>query len=383
MSIVGYSKDYPLSAKVIEERLLTRPGSDRETKHLAVDIAGSGIQYSAGDSLGVWPSNRPVDVDEILHSLKASGNEPVTIPHAAGPIPLRSALAHRLALADPTRRFAETLAGAASDPASVAKLKGLLEPDAKELLAEFLGQREYVDLLTEFPSARIGPQVFVDHLRRLMPRLYSIASSSRLFPGQVHLTVDVVKYKTNDRERFGVCSNFLGNRAQVGVTEVPVFVAPSHFRLPSAGDKDVIMVGPGTGIAPFRAFVQERVAAGATGRNWLFFGNRHRGTDFLYEEEWTEALAQGRLARLDAVFSRDQPTKAYVQDRMRENAAEMWRWIANGAHFYVCGDAHRMAKDVDAALREIVAQEGRMSPPEAAEYVVKMKKDSRYQRDVY
>ncbi len=383
MPISSYSKDNPFTAKIVEERLLTGPGSDRETKHLVVDIAGSDIPYTAGDSLGVWPSNRPFDVDEILRSLKASGDELVSIPHSSAPIPLRAALTNRLALAGPTRKFVETLAGAVSEPAGATMLKRLLEPDAKDLLIEFLGQREYVDLLAEFPSARIGPQVFVDHLRRLQPRLYSIASSSRLFPTKVHLTVAVVKYETNGRDRFGVCSNFLGNRVEVGVTAVPVFVASSHFRLPAAGDRDVIMIGPGTGIAPFRAFVQERAAAGATGRNWLYFGNRHRASDFFYEEEWVEALAQGRLARLDAAFSRDQPSKVYVQDRMRENAAEMWRWIGNGAYFYVCGDAHHMAKDVDAALREIVANEGRMPPAVAAEYVARMKKESRYQRDVY
>jgi len=383
MSIPGYSKDYPYTAKVIEERLLTGPGSDKETKHLVIDIADSGLHYTPGDSLGVWPSNRPIDVDEILRGLKASGDEVVAIPHAAGPISLRSALTNRLALAEPTRKFAETLAGAVSDPASASKLRELLAPEAKEALTQFLGQREYVDLLAEFPSATIEPQVFVDHLRRLQPRLYSIASSSRLFPTKVHLTVAVVKYETNNRERFGVCSNFLGNRVEVGVTAVPVFVADSHFRLPEAGDRDVIMVGPGTGIAPFRAFVQERAAAGAKGRNWLFFGNRHSKTDFFYEEEWREALAQGRLTRLDTAFSRDQPTKVYVQDRIRENAAEIWKWIGGGAHLYVCGDARHMAKDVDAALRDTAAKEGGMAPAEAAAYLTQMKKDRRYQRDVY
>lgn len=383
MSTSSYSKDNPFTAKIVEERLLTGPGSDKETKHLVVDIAGSDLTYAAGDSLGVWPSNRASDVDEVLNGLKAHGDESVNIPHAGGPIPLRSALTNRLALAGPTRRFVETLCAAVSDPASASKLKGLLEPQAKENLVEFLRQREYVDLLAEFPTARIGPQPFVDHLRRLQPRLYSIASSPRLFPTKVHLTVAVVKYETNGRERFGVCSNFLGNRMKVGVTEVPVFVASSHFRLPEDGARDVIMVGPGTGIAPFRAFIQERAAAGATGRNWLYFGNRHRATDYFYEEEWVDALARGGLARLNAAFSRDQENKVYVQDLMRENAAEMWKWIANGAHLYVCGDAKHMAKDVDAALREIIAGEGGMAQAAVAEYVALMKKEARYQRDIY
>jgi sulfite reductase (NADPH) flavoprotein alpha-component len=216
-----------------------------------------------------------------------------------------------------------------------------------------------------------------------MPRLYSIASSPRVYPDEVHLTVAVVRYRTNERERVGVCSTFLADRAQVGRTPVPVFVSHSHFGLPEDSGKDVIMVGPGTGIAPFRAFVQERAATGAAGRNWLFYGDQHAATDFLYGEEWESLRARGVLTRLNTAFSRDQLLKVYVQDRMRENAAELWSWLKSGAFFYVCGDARRMAKDVDTALVDIVAGEGRMSPAEAAEYVKQMKKDRRYQRDVY
>jgi len=220
-------------------------------------------------------------------------------------------------------------------------------------------------------------------MRRLMPRLYSIASSPAVYAQEAHLTVAVVRYQTNGRDRVGVASTFLADRVQVGGTPVPVFVSHSHFGLPEDGGRDVIMVGPGTGVAPFRAFVQERAAVGARGRNWLFFGDQHRATDFLYEEEWPQFLAQGHLARLDTAFSRDQANKVYVQDRMRENAAELWSWIKGGAGFYVCGDAKRMAKDVDVALHDIVAGQGGLAPPQAAEYVKQMKKDKRYQRDVY
>jgi sulfite reductase (NADPH) flavoprotein alpha-component len=192
-----------------------------------------------------------------------------------------------------------------------------------------------------------------------------------------------VRYETNGRHRVGVCSSFLGDRVQVGTTPVPVFVSSSHFRPPEDGAKDVIMIGPGTGIAPFRAFVQERVVTGATGRSWLFFGDQHAATDFLYEDEWKEFLAKGQLTRLDTAFSRDQALKIYVQDRMRENGAELWAWIQNGAHFYVCGDAKRMAKDVDMALHDLIATHGKMLLPDAVEYVKQMKKDHRYQRDVY
>jgi sulfite reductase (NADPH) flavoprotein alpha-component len=216
-----------------------------------------------------------------------------------------------------------------------------------------------------------------------MPRLYSIASSPKLFPQEIHLTVAVVRYATNQRERIGVCSTFLADRALIGATPTPVFVSHSHFGPPEDGAKDCIMIGPGTGIAPFRAFLQDRVAAGATGRNWVFFGDQKRGTDFLYENEWSDYLAKGQLARFDTAFSRDQILKVYVQDRMRENAAELWQWLQTGAYFYVCGDAKRMAKDVDQALQDIIADKGGMTPAAAIEFVKQLKKDKRYQRDVY
>jgi sulfite reductase (NADPH) flavoprotein alpha-component len=299
------------------------------------------------------------------------------------PSSLRDVLMGKLALSKPTRKILETLAAKATSSDEKAKLAGLLAPESKDMLAAFLEQREFVDLLAEFPSARLTPQEFVDHLRKLVPRLYSIASSARVFPSDVHLTVAIVRYTTNQRKRVGVCSTFLSDRAQVGATPVPVFVSDSHFGPPEDGAKDCIMVGPGTGIAPFRAFLQDRVATGAKGRNWLFFGDQKRGTDFLYEEEWQDFIAKGQLARLDTAFSRDQLLKVYVQDRMRENARELWTWLSGGAHFYVCGDAKRMAKDVDTALHNIIAEQGAMTVVQAAEYVKQMKKERRYQRDVY
>lgn len=380
-----YSKDRPFPAKLSENRLLSKPGSAKETRHFVVDLRGSGLHYKAGDSLGVFPSNRASEVEEILRHLGATGDERVSpaLLKLPQPISLREALTNRLALAKPTRRVLEVLAAKATNADEKAKLVGLLVPESKDLLAQFLEEREFVDLLAEFPSARLSPQDFVDLLRKLMPRLYSIASSGRVHPSDVHLTVAIVRYQTNGRERVGVCSTFLADRVQIGATRVPVFVSDSHFGPPEDGARDCIMVGPGTGIAPFRAFVQDRVATGATGRNWLFFGDQKRGTDFLYEEEWQEFLAKGQLTRLDTAFSRDQLLKVYVQDRMRENAAELWSWIKGGAHFYVCGDAKRMAKDVDVALHDIIAEQGGMPVEQAAEYVKQMKKEKRYQRDVY
>jgi sulfite reductase (NADPH) flavoprotein alpha-component len=381
----AYSKDRPFPARLTENRLLNKPGSAKETRHFVVDLRGSDLRYKAGDSLGVFPSNRTSEVEEVLQRLGATGDEPVSpaLLKLAAPIPLRAALTHRLSLAKPPRRFAELLAAKAGDAGEKAKLAALLAPEAKDTLAQYLEDREFVDLLAEYPSARLTAQEFADQLRKLMPRLYSIASSARAHPRDVHLTVAVVRYATNGRERVGVCSTFLADRVALATTPVPVFVSDSHFGPPEDGARDCIMVGPGTGIAPFRAFLQDRVASGATGRNWLFFGDQKRATDFLYEAEWADYQARGALTRLDAAFSRDQALKVYVQDRMRENAAELWRWLQGGANFYVCGDAKRMAKDVDAALHDIVREQGGLSVEQAADCVKQLKKDKRYQRDVY
>ena len=380
-----YSKDQPFPARMTESRLLNKPGSAKETRHFVVSLAGSGLYYSAGDSVGIFPENRPSEVAEIIRRLDATGDEPVlpAMLKLTAPIALREALTTRLALAGPTAKIVGTLAAKATDVHEKAKLAGLLSPESKDVLATFLDEREFVDLLAEFPSAKLTPQELVDHLRKLMPRLYSIASSPRVYPSDVHLTVAVVRYRTNQRERAGVCSTFLADRVHVGTTPVRVFVSSSHFGPPEDGAKDCIMVGPGTGIAPFRAFVQDRVASGATGRNWVFFGDQKGATDFLYGDEWEQYLAKGQVARLDLAWSRDQFTKVYVQDKMRANAAELWTWLQGGAHFYVCGDAKRMAKDVDVALHDIVSVQGGMTPALAADYVKQLKKEKRYQRDVY
>ena len=275
------------------------------------------------------------------------------------------------------------MAEKATDPSEQAKLNGLLDPEAKEVLTAFLADHEYADLLAEFPSAQLTAQELVDHMRKLMPRLYSIASSPQVFPQEIHLTVAIVRYETNKRERVGVCSTFMSDRVTVGQTPVPVFVSNSHFGPPEDGARDCIMIGPGTGIAPFRAFIQDRIASEAKGRNWVFFGDQKKATDYLYEEEWEDYKAKGQVDRLDLAWSRDQAEKIYVQDKMRDNAAELWAWLDGGANFYVCGDAKRMAKDVDAALHEIIAEHGKMDSDAAIAYVKQLKKDKRYQRDVY
>jgi sulfite reductase (NADPH) flavoprotein alpha-component len=381
----AYSKDLPFLAQLTENRLLNKPGSSKETRHFVVNIAGANMPYKAGDSLGIFGRNHPAEVAEIIRRLGATGDELVSpaMLKLPEPITLREALESRLALAKPTRKAVELFAARATQADEKARLTGLLAPEGKDILEAFLYEREFVDLLAEFPSAKFTPQEFVDQLRKLMPRLYSIASSGRVYPTDVHLTVAIVRYKTNGRQRGGVCSTFLADRVQVGTTPVPVFISHSHFGPPEDGARDCIMIGPGTGIAPFRAFVQDRVATGATGRNWIFYGDQKRGTDFVYEEEWRDYLAKGQLTRIDTAFSRDQLLKVYVQDRMREAGAELWAWLQGGAYFYVCGDAKRMAKDVDVALHDIIASHGGMTAEQAAEYVKQMKKDKRYQKDVY
>jgi len=271
-----------------------------------------------------------------------------------------------------------------SERSGDAELKSLLDPARRADLDKFLDGREVIDFLLNFPSIKFTPADFVALLSRLQPRLYSIASSLKAHPGEVHLTVAVVRYERHGRRRQGVCSTFLAERAEINRTPLSVFVQTSHgFRLPSDGDRPVIMIGPGTGIAPFRAFLEERRAIGANGRNWLFFGDQCQAHDFLYCEELEAMLAGGTLTRLDTAFSRDQSEKIYVQHRMLENAGGFWTWLEDGAHVYVCGDAKRMAKDVDAALHEVIRMAGGKSPEQAAEYVQKLKIEKRYQRDVY
>ena len=378
-----FTKDHPLLTRVIENRALSAPESEKDTRHFVVDLAGSGLTYSAGDALGIYPTNRPLEVEEIIERLGATGWEPVALPPAGECVPLREALLQRLSVAAPTRRAVALFAQRASAAGERARLEALLAPEAAAQLAEFTAERHFVDLLHEHPSVRLAPQEFVDLLRRLTPRLYSIASSPKRHPHEVHLTVSVVRYQTNQRDRHGVCSTFLADRVALGETPVMVFVVESHFRLPEDGGRDVIMVGPGAGIAPFRAFLQERAASGAAGRNWLFFGDQRRASDYLYREELEAWRAGGHLARLDLAFSRDQEERIYVQHRMLEAAPELWRWLAGGAAFYVCGDAKRMAKDVDAALHRIVAEQGGLSPEAAADFVKRLKREGRYQRDVY
>jgi sulfite reductase (NADPH) flavoprotein alpha-component len=377
-----YNKDHPFLARLTERRRLTKPGSEKDTRHFVVDIAGSGLKYKCGDSLGVYPTNDPALVDAILSAGGLQGDELVTLKNL-DTLPLRQALLSRVSLAQPTKKTLQTLHAYATAADEQARLHNLLNNTNPEELHAYLDQREFLDLIEEYPSVRFGPNAFLDLFRKLQPRLYSIASSPLLYPHEIHLTVAIVRYETNARARLGVASTYLADRAPAGEATVPVFVSHSHFGLPADPARDLIMVGPGTGIAPFRAFAQERIAHLAPGRLWVFFGEQRRAFDYLYEEEWEAWRTAGQLARLDLAFSRDQKHKIYVQDRMQENAAELWTWLKNGAAFYVCGDAKRMAKDVDSALHDIIVHQGGMGAAQAVEYIKLMKKEKRYQRDVY
>ena len=369
-----YDKAHPFPARLLKNLLLNQPGSGKEVRHFEIALGNSGLVYEVGDALGVIPENCPELVAQILAALKATGDEPAKVENSI--VPLRDALTKCFDLAKPP---AELLAETARrSPAS--ELAPLLAPDHAEDLKKWLRGRDLLDILTlaSFTFSELLP-----FLRKLAPRLYSISSSPKAHPGEVHLTVGAVRYECADRKRKGVASTFLADLAEKSGA-VKVFVQPSHgFKSPTNGDTSMIMVGPGTGIAPFRAFLEERAALGATGKNWLFFGDQKRSADFLYEELLTTWHKSGFLTRLDLAFSRDQVEKIYVQDRMVENAAELWAWLEAGAHFYVCGDASRMAKDVDAALHKVIETAGGKSADDAKAYVAKLKSDKRYQRDVY
>ncbi|MBV9123050.1 MAG: sulfite reductase subunit alpha [Planctomycetes bacterium] len=368
----------PYPAPLLKCHPLTRNGSEKDVRFVAINLKGSGLTYEVGDALGVYPENCPDFVETILRALGARGDELVTTPDG------RTVLSYDALVRDYTitrinERFAALLAESATDPSEASTLKALLDNDPAGVLEWW----DVLDLLEQFPSARPPVPEMVAALAPLQPRLYSISSSLKTHPEEVHLTVGVVRYTKASRMRKGVASTFLTELVRPR-QRVKVFVHPSHgFRPPADGDTPIIMVGPGTGIAPFRAFLEERAAVGARGKSWLLFGDQRREFDFLYREELEGYLKQGTLTRLDTAFSRDQPQKVYVQHRMRENGAELWAWLQQGAHFYVCGDARRMALDVDHALHAIVEEQGEMSAEAAKEYVKELSKAKRYQRDVY
>ena len=359
---------------------LTPPGAPKDTRHHVISLAGSGILYRPGDALGVWPSNPEPLVDAILRRLKANGGEPVAVGPSA--MTLREALLTRFELTNVSRRLLEACAAQ-----GVELFIRLLEKGNEDQLKEYLQARDNIhdvlDVLNDAPAAAFAAQEFVTLLRPMQPRLYSIASSLSAHPDEVHLLVVTLSYMARGRLRLGVGSTFLNERWPLGAT-APIYTqdAQKHFGMPADPATPMIMIGPGTGLAPFRAFMEERDRTGAQGRNWLFFGDQSRAWGFYYEPELTAWEKRGRL-RLDLAFSRDQPHKIYVQHRMREHARDLYAWLEDGAEVFICGDKGRMATDVQAALVEIVQTEGGRTADQAAEYVADMRKTKRLKLDVY
>jgi sulfite reductase (NADPH) flavoprotein alpha-component len=345
-------------------------------------LAGSGLSYRAGDALGVWPLNHFELVDSLVISCNAHGGETVTLSDGQL-ISFRAALLTKLDLFRPQKALLEALFGNAPSQGDRRRLRELLSEEGETERTELLGGSDVLDILRAFPTARLDPQKLVEQLRKIAPRLYSISSSPLAHPNEVHLTVGIQRTQKNGRMRYGAASSFLASRVPLGLP-VNVFVQPSgHFHPPEDPSKDLILCGPGTGIAPFRGFLHERAASGATGRNWLFFGDQRQEMDFLYRDEILELRGKGVLHELDLAFSRDQDEKVYVQTRMVERAKDLWAWLEGGATFCVCGDAKRMAKDVDAALKKVCEIGGGLSTEQAETYVAKMTSDHRYLRDVY
>jgi sulfite reductase (NADPH) flavoprotein alpha-component len=372
----AYSRTNPFPARLLTNQMLTGAGSGKEVRHVQISLENSGLVYEAGDALGVRPTNCPTLVSELLEVLGCDGEEAVRIP-SGEEMSLRKALGDFYDITKPSQDLLKAVAENALN------VRTLLAPEAKEQLKGWLRGRDVIDVLLEARQLKFTPDQFAGFLKPLSPRLYSISSSPKAHLGQVHLTVGIVRHEAHGRSRKGVCSTFLADRVIDSAT-VPVFVQTSHgFRLPQSGDVPIIMVGPGTGIAPFRAFLHERQATGAKGRNWLFFGEQHAASHFYYRDELQAMLQSGHLTRLSTAFSRDQADKVYVQNRMLEEAVALWDWLQAGAHFYVCGDAQRMARDVEVALHRVIETAGGRNQEEAQAFVQQMRTEKRYQRDVY
>jgi sulfite reductase (NADPH) flavoprotein alpha-component len=363
---------------VLVNRLLSGPASEKETRHVELSLGDSGIEYLPGDSAGVVPQNRSEAVEEVLRLLKFTGKEPVT-DFYGGALDLREALTSWLMIGKLSSSTVRGWANLTGHP----ELAEFVVPGNKKLFENYLWGREFLDLIEQHPAELENPQQLFKLLPRLAPRLYSISSSQALYPDAVHLSIRVVLYESYTRKRQGVCSGQIGERTPEGGA-LPIFVHSNRlFRLPEDPDVPVIMVGPGTGVAPFRAYLQHKQAGCGRWPMWLFFGEQRESQDFLYRDENMAWLKSGILQRLDTAFSRDQGQKIYVQHRIREHSAELWRWLQNGAYFYVCGDSKYMAPDVEAAVREAIAVHSGKGTEYADEFLAGMKKQKRYLKDVY
>lgn len=373
----------PVLVKIKERRDLCTLCPEKKTYHIALDLAGSGLTYKVGDCVGVCPINDQALVSKTVEALRATGTEEVADKKTEEKHLLANFLRVGANLTDINRKFLKDVALKQTDICKKERMESLLQPEGKEKLKDYLSGRHYWDVLHENPEVRFSSQEFCDYLMPLLPRYYSIASSPSVTPDEIHLTVKALSYEAHGHPRKGVCTNFLCHMAPAEEPAVFLFIHPHKgFTVPEDPAAPMIMVGPGTGVAPFRAFMQERIASGASGKHWLFFGEWKRSNNFLYGDYWMELENKGHL-QLTTAFSRDQQEKVYVQHRLLEQGSEIYRWLEEGAYFYVCGDAQSMAKDVEAALIEIIKKHGGRSDEEGKEYVKKLRKDKRYLRDVY
>ncbi|MBM6618067.1 sulfite reductase subunit alpha [Bacillus suaedaesalsae] len=374
-----YSRTNPYQAKVLKKENLNKSGSNKETLHIELSLHESGLTYDSGDCLGILPENDPELVAVLIEEMKWDENELVAINKSGDTLPLKEALTTHFEITLLTKKIVQQAATFTDNE----ELQKLIAVENAAELKEYMNGRDLLDLLRDFGPWNASSKDIVSLLRKMPPRLYSIASSIKANPGEVHLTIGAVRYNSHGRERKGVCSVECSERVFEGDV-LPVFIQQNkHFNLPESREVDIIMVGPGTGIAPFRSFLQDRSIEEGTGRSWLFFGDQRSATDFLYEEELEQYVKDGVLANLDVAFSRDSEQKVYVQHKMLEKSTELFNWIDNGAFFYVCGDKEYMAKDVHETLLAIIAKEGNMSAEEAESYLSAMQKEKRYQRDVY
>lgn len=372
-----YSRTNPFRAEVLDNLNLNGRGSNKETRHLELSLEGSGLHFEPGDSLGIYPENDPELVDLLLGELKWNPEESVTINKQGEVLSLRDALTTYYEITTLTKPLLEKAAKLTAN----SDLEELLNDSEK--VKSYLEGHDLLDVVRGFGPVNSSPQEFVSILRKMPARLYSIASSLNANPEEVHLTIGAVRYNANGRDRKGVCSIFTAERLQPGDT-VPIYIQHNeNFKLPANPEAPIIMVGPGTGVAPFRSFMQEREEIGAEGKSWMFFGDQHFVTDFLYQTEWQKWLKDGVLTRMDVAFSRDTAEKVYVQHRMLEQSKELFKWLEEGAHVYICGDEKHMAHDVHQTLIEIIEKEGSLSREEAEAYLADMQQQKRYQRDVY
>ncbi len=378
-----YTKQNPFFASIKSRETITHPNSQKKTFHYVLDLKDSNIKYSVGDSVGIYPQYSHELVNKTLFTSRSEAKTRVSLKNMTEGIHFETFLSCKGDIAKVTQKLFREMLSRLPDAAKKQSLLPLLEDEQREHLKNYLESYEVWDFLSLFPEVSLSPQELVDCLNPLLPRFYSISSSQKVVGNEVHLTIASVDYESNGHYRRGVCTHFLNELCVLNQPSVPIFVQPSHgFGLPSDHHTPLIMIGPGTGVAPFRAFMQERVYHGSQAKHWLFFGERNRATDFYYEYEWTDLIQKGHL-ELDLAFSRDQNHKVYVQHRMLEKGQQLYQWLKEGAYLYVCGDAKRMAKDVEATLLLIIQEEGGKSVVESREFIKALRQQKKYLRDVY